>query len=495
MAVSAPGKVLLAGGYLVLDRAYTGLVFGLDARIHVHLRSLRAPTSVGDQKNARDDDPKAEGEGEEFVVRSPQFVGAEWRYRWDGGRLRASSNTSASRNPFVETALAYALTYVSTVTSSKLKPCSITILADDDYYSSTGSSFTASPWDARQREFRSFKVELSKAHKTGLGSSAALVTAFTAGVMTHYLEPHLFSATSAAGQAKLHNLAQTAHCAAQGKIGSGFDVAAAVYGSCLYRRFSSSVLSDLGDISSGDFARRLRALVDGSDPTRCFDAEIHSRAVAVPKGMRLVMCDVDCGSETVGMAKQVLAWRAEKSEEADALWRQLQEANETLAKTLARLDEIQREAPEEYQADLETITNGVDKYLPKRDKLWRSQYCELLHSIATIRASIRAMSAQSGVPIEPAEQTELLDACTALRGVLGGVVPGAGGYDAVALLIIDEPDVLERLSRLLDTWTAGEDGDATGESTTIGKVRPLGVREEKGGVRVEDEGRYAAWLS
>ena len=31
VAVSAPGKVLLAGGYLVLDRKYTGLVFELSA--------------------------------------------------------------------------------------------------------------------------------------------------------------------------------------------------------------------------------------------------------------------------------------------------------------------------------------------------------------------------------------------------------------------------------------------------------------------------------
>ena len=64
-AISAPGKVLLAGGYLVLDREYTGLVFGLDARIHVHVQDL--PTSPGLTPS-------------EIVVRSPQFRDAEWRY-------------------------------------------------------------------------------------------------------------------------------------------------------------------------------------------------------------------------------------------------------------------------------------------------------------------------------------------------------------------------------------------------------------------------------
>ena len=64
-AVSAPGKVLLTGGYLVLDREFTGLVFGLSARIHVFVRHLR--TSSG-------------GRVGEMVVSSPQFRDARWEY-------------------------------------------------------------------------------------------------------------------------------------------------------------------------------------------------------------------------------------------------------------------------------------------------------------------------------------------------------------------------------------------------------------------------------
>lgn len=65
VAVSAPGKVLLAGGYLVLDRAYTGLVFGLSARINVIAQEIQ--TSKGVQLS-------------EIVVESPQFLEATWRY-------------------------------------------------------------------------------------------------------------------------------------------------------------------------------------------------------------------------------------------------------------------------------------------------------------------------------------------------------------------------------------------------------------------------------
>lgn len=65
VAVSAPGKVLLAGGYLVLDRSYTGLVLGLSARINVIAGEIL--TTEGVQLN-------------EIVVDSPQFQDAQWRY-------------------------------------------------------------------------------------------------------------------------------------------------------------------------------------------------------------------------------------------------------------------------------------------------------------------------------------------------------------------------------------------------------------------------------
>nr|GFB22163.1 phosphomevalonate kinase, peroxisomal-like [Tanacetum cinerariifolium] len=41
----------------------------------------------------------------------------------------------------------------------------------------------------------------------------------------------------------VHIIAQTAHCMAQGKVGSGFDVSSAVFGSHRYVRFSPEVIS------------------------------------------------------------------------------------------------------------------------------------------------------------------------------------------------------------------------------------------------------------
>jgi phosphomevalonate kinase len=61
--VSAPGKVLLAGGYLVLDPEYSGLVVATSSRFYTLVRSSGSILGVR--------------------VRSPQFINAEWNYQVD----------------------------------------------------------------------------------------------------------------------------------------------------------------------------------------------------------------------------------------------------------------------------------------------------------------------------------------------------------------------------------------------------------------------------
>ncbi len=374
------------------------------------------------------------------------------------------STSSLSGNVFVEVALAYVLSYIATRRAQPISAASINILADTDYYSQPGP--TAHGTGGQNSRFVDFHVPLHKAHKTGLGSSAALVTAFTAALLTHYLPAHVFSVATDSGKGRLHNLAQAAHCAAQGKVGSGFDVAAAVYGSCVYRRFSPSILEEIGDIASPGFSTRLKAVVEDSGSTLKWDTQVITSAVAIPKYMRLVMCDVDCGSQTVGMVKKVLAWRKEKPEEARLLWAALQKGNEELAIELRRLCEIPCTPDINYQG--------------------------LRDIMSTIRSLIREMSAKSGVPIEPKVQTELLDACCQVPGVIGGIVPGAGGYDAIALLVVDEQESLDGLQNLLDGYTVNSEGKDS--EAGLGKVRLLRVRQATEGVRTEDSKSYAAWL-
>lgn len=58
--VSAPGKVLLAGGYLILDPKYSGIVVSTSSRFY----SVVSPAST----------PRV------ITVNSPQFTNAVWKY-------------------------------------------------------------------------------------------------------------------------------------------------------------------------------------------------------------------------------------------------------------------------------------------------------------------------------------------------------------------------------------------------------------------------------
>lgn len=60
--ISAPGKVLVAGGYLVLDPAYSGVVVSTSSRFY---------TVVHDEPSSS---------ANTIRVRSPQFVNASWLY-------------------------------------------------------------------------------------------------------------------------------------------------------------------------------------------------------------------------------------------------------------------------------------------------------------------------------------------------------------------------------------------------------------------------------
>ena len=110
--------------------------------------------------------------------------------------------------------------------------------------------------------FNHLNIPISRANKTGLGSSAALITALTAALLNFYTDADI---SSDEGSHIVHNLAQVAHCAAQGKVGSGFDIAAAVYGSCIYRRFDPKILEHVLLDSTeyyDEFRNKLRSLVN-----------------------------------------------------------------------------------------------------------------------------------------------------------------------------------------------------------------------------------------
>lgn len=355
------------------------------------------------------------------------------------------------------------------------------ILADNDYYSQPKSHIPLP-------RFSNLGVPIFEAHKTGLGSSAALVTSLTACLLSTYSKdgtPLDFTAES--NRKLIHNLAQASHCSAQGKIGSGFDIAAAVFGSCVYRRFSPDILKPLQwdekkEYDPNDFAPKLAQIVLSE-----WDFTISK--ILLPPGIRLVMGDVDCGSSTPGMVRHMLAWRDAQGPQANKVWEAVDEENQGLIDLFEELSLIAAETePEGYTRALHALAETTNGFTFEQGL--QNVAIMVLHQlggrILSIRKRMREMGETAGVPIEPPSQMRLLDyLSTECPGVIGGVVPGAGGYDAVALLVADNEKVVNGIKEKLESYKfEGEQGVGDG------RVEILGAREEHEGVRTENMGQY-----
>ncbi|KAJ1304500.1 hypothetical protein OPQ81_005645 [Rhizoctonia solani] len=456
--VSAPGKVLIAGGYLVLDHRFPGLVVSTSSRFYTVVRP-------------------ATGEGR-IIVKSPQFENAIWVYdvavNGDSIQVQQVDDGTDSKNRFVQTALestlavALAIRGKDSFVTSLGQGLDIHVLAANDFYSQRASLAARNlpPTLDSLNSIPPFLTQgspIASVHKTGLGSSASLITSLVSALLLYFgaISSDALSsdASSNEGRELAHNVAQYVHCLAQGKVGSGFDVSSAVFGSQVYQRFEPSVIAEImqGKPNGSTLLSTL------SPSNKAWNHVV--LPFKLPPLTRIMLADVDSGSDTPSMVGKVLKWRKEEPTVADQLWEGLDKCNRGLGDIVNRLSQKYEEDPTEY-------ANTVDKLArePGDEWEWHSPIEALEVTAAqlfgntrrltkSIRDGMRAMGKSSGVPIEPPEQTRLLDACCARPGVIGGGVPGAGGYDAIWLLVLQPQDnalassIVSSVEKLWQNWT------------------------------------------
>jgi len=270
-----------------------------------------------------------------------------------------------------------------------------------------------------------------------------------------------------------HNTAQFVHCFAQGKVGSGFDVSAAVFGSQLYTRFKPALLDDL--MKAGD----MLPLSPSLSPGRHWD--YRTDPIQLPPLVRLLLADVSAGSDTPSLASKVLKWRREKADQANALWAAIDASNQTLATQLRHLFDLHERQSDLYASAVKRMSSAPSSEWLGGATSERSvvqAFLDLRKTSENTRALMRQMGKAVGdnVHIEPDTQTELLDASIAQKGVICGGVPGAGGYDAIWLLMFEPNDgTSEPLGAVEKLWEQ------------FPHVSPLLATESKdGGAKIED---------
>ncbi|XP_071730538.1 phosphomevalonate kinase, peroxisomal [Rutidosis leptorrhynchoides] len=480
---SAPGKVLITGGYLVLERPNAGIVLSTNARFYAIVKPLY-------------DELRPEcwlWSWTDLKLTSPQ-MNRETTYKMSLKHLTLQCTSGETRNPFVEYAVQYAVAAAcATVDNDKkdqlqkllLRGFDITILGGNDFYSYRNQiealglpltpeslaslpPFTSITFNSEESNGQNSRPEVAK---TGLGSSAAMTTAVVAALLNYLGVVDLSSYSGAQHQENLdvvHIVAQTAHCMAQGKVGSGFDVSSAVYGSHRYVRFSPEVISSAQNA--------LRAL-----PLEEVVADIlkgkwdHERTkFSLPPLMNLLLGEPGTGgSSTPSMVGAVKNWQKSDPQKSLDTWKQLSEANMTLEAQLNLLSKLAEQHWETYKGVIYYCSlNQPEKWIEQASEAISQEIVKALfgarEAMLNIRRHMKFMGLAAGIPIEPESQTELLDATMNMPGVLLAGVPGAGGFDAVFAV------------------TLGDSGNNLTKAWSSHNVLALLVREDPRGVCIEN---------
>ncbi|XP_062076646.1 phosphomevalonate kinase, peroxisomal-like isoform X2 [Humulus lupulus] len=248
----------MTGGYLILERPNPRLVLSTSAHFYTIVKPLLEEIKPDSWAWAWTD----------VKVTSPQ-LNRESMYKLSMKNLTLQSvsrqvYTGESGNPFVEQAVQYSVAAAYATADKDMKEVlqklllqglDITILGSNDFYSYQNQiearglpllpeslaalpPFASITFNSGESSGENSKPEVAKA---GLGSSAAMTSSVVAALL-HYLGVvDLAHVKGTADLDVVHIIAQTAHCIAQGKVGSGFDVSSVVYGSHRYVRFSPEV--------------------------------------------------------------------------------------------------------------------------------------------------------------------------------------------------------------------------------------------------------------
>ena len=206
----------------------------------------------------------------------------------------------------------------------------------------------------------------------------------------------------------IHNLSQIAHCQAQGKIGSGFDVAAATFGSIYYHRFDPAIINNLPESSSNSYHSALVKLVDNTD------WKITNTRITLPPKLRLIMGDVNNGSETTKLVMKVNEWYSNYYPNSLAIYTKIDEGNIKLVEALRELNSLHKSDEVKYSA----MISSIDR---KESEFEFSELAKIKSAVNQIRTNFQIITSESGADIEPEVQTKLLDDSIKLPGVLTGV--------------------------------------------------------------------------
>ena len=360
----APGKVLWLGGYSVLEKPNIGYVTAIDAHVHANVNLLEGSNKVH--------------------IKAPDLgIDVNGALNPETGKITIERTKELN---LLTTSLEISLSYVI---SNGIKPDGISIETKNDA--------------AFGYQIKSNGVN-KRISKSGMGSSSAVTVATIAAVLKSYgLDINENDA--------LHKLAQVSHSVATGKVGSGFDIAAATYGSVLYSRHSPSILSD--------FPQNFTASDISETVQKRWDYTVKS--VSLPPVFK------SCMANFVGDSAITTS-------------------------LVGTVNEFKKRDPQSYKNIIAEINESAEKAVIAlsriKDKNSTSSIEEFVDNFEKSRLATKELGRLSGANIEPDDTTELIEE-SKRNGALVAKLPDAGRKDSIVAISIGD----DKASSLKRFWS------------------------------------------
>ena len=414
--IKSPGKSLLSGGYLILDKSKRGLVINIDTYISCESYYLIKGKSNESEKNSLLFNIYSEYLNQNFNY----IVSMDFN---NDNELKIFEKNDKDNKWIKNCIISSLLIYLSKnnnfndlFNSNNKIEINITIKSDYRFYSYSPDN-------------------ISQKVKTGLGSSSAFINSLTSNLILTYdkiLNKKIYPKNIVIKNLVDNNIKAIilgscllSNNLSQNKIGSCFDIISSLFGSQIFIQTQQNIFLNspfyLNEENKSKINNFIEYLKSEYIPNIIFLNENNKYLKN-----KIYFVSIEIGSDTRIFVKKVLEYANNKKKDKlfdDDLFSQLNALNEKIINVFLNNSNI----------DNSLIKELCIKY----------------------RIILRKISGESKVDIEPGILTPLLDNLIKLDDIIYAICPGAGGYDSIIIMAkdkINESQLFKNINDIIDDF-------------------------------------------
>ena len=414
--IKSPGKSLLSGGYLILDKSKRGLVINIDIYISCESYYLIKGKSNESEKNSLLFNIYSEYLNQNFnYIVSMDFNNDNELKIFE----KNDKDNKWIKNCIISSLLIYLSknnNFIDLFNSNNKIEINITIKSDYRFYSYSPDN-------------------ISQKIKTGLGSSSAFINSLTSNLILTYdkiLNKKIYPKNIVIKNLVDNNIKAIilgscllSNNLSQNKIGSCFDIISSLFGSQIFIQTQQNIFLNspfyLNEENKSKINNFIEYLKSEYIPNILFLNENNKYLKN-----KIYFVSIEIGSDTRIFVKKVLEYANNKKKDKlfdDDLFSQLNALNEKII-------------------NLFLNNSNIDNSLIK-------ELC------IKYRIILRKISEESKVDIEPGILTPLLDNLIKLDDIIYAICPGAGGYDSIIIMAkdkINESELFKNINDIIDDF-------------------------------------------